>query len=383
MTEQTDTALTDILEASPVGIAILDRATGQRLFVNSALVEIIGATTHEELISGDISDTWVNPEDLDRAWKALQHDDNVVNFEAERLRQDGSRWWVLMNSQQAVFKGRDAGIIWHIDITKRKIAETELQDAYSTISSSINYAARIQRSILPVQAALNDFTRDHFIIWEPRDQVGGDIYWCRPWGLGFLVICADCTGHGVPGAFMTLISSAALDRAQETVVPGRAGQLISRIHQLVQINLKQNLKEGESDDGLELGVCYVNKEESQMTFAGARFSLFTSDANGITETKGDRSGVGYRSVSLSQQFIDHSIALTPGAHYYMATDGLIDQVGGKRRRMFGKKRFSNLLWEIRDQSMIEQKESICNALLDYQGSENRRDDVSMIGFKVC
>ena len=259
---------------------------------------------------------------------------------------------------------------------------SELSSAYGIISESINYASNIQRSILPNEGVFEDFTTDSFVIWEPRDRVGGDIYWCRPWGLGYLIICADCTGHGVPGAFMTLIATAALDRAQEAVVPGRAGQLISRMHQLVQMALKQHKEEGSSDDGLELGICYLDIEQSQMTFAGARFSLFTSGKDGIVETKGDKSGIGYRRFALNQQFTDHQIEINPDAQYYMSTDGILDQVGGEKRRMFGKKRFSELLLSIQDKPMDQQKSAIQQALLDYQGDETRRDDVSLIGFKV-
>lgn len=259
---------------------------------------------------------------------------------------------------------------------------SELATAYSTISDSINYATNIQHSVLPRQDVFDTLFADHFVIWEPRDRVGGDIYWCRPWGLGYLIICADCTGHGVPGAFMTLIASAALERSQESAIPGRVGQLISRMHQLVQINLKQNQETGRSDDGLELGACFLDIEQSRMTFSGARFSLFACDTSGVVETKGDKSGIGYRGIPPNQAFTDHSVDLVPGVQYYMTSDGLTDQVGGERRRMFGKKRFMSLLEEIHHLPMAEQKVRFEQALSDYQGNERRRDDVSVIGFRV-
>jgi len=118
-----DNSLSSVLEASPIGIAILNRSTGQRLFVNTALVKIFGAASRSEMLKQDISKTWVDESDLVRAMSAFRDNENLANFEAERLRLDGSRWWVLMNTQPVVFEGVDAGIVWHVDITARKKAE--------------------------------------------------------------------------------------------------------------------------------------------------------------------------------------------------------------------------------------------------------------------
>lgn len=269
-----------------------------------------------------------------------------------------------------------------VDISARKRAEQKLEDAYQIISSSIDYATNIQHSILPPEKIFRAAFDDYFVVWEPRDRVGGDIYWCRPWGLGYLVICADCTGHGVPGAFMTLIAAAALDRAQEAGIPGRVGQLITRMHQLVQLTLRQNEKSGRSDDGLELGACFIDVEQKQMVFSGARFSLFVSDDEGVTELKGDKSGIGYRGIPLNQSFTDHKLELEPGVQYYLSSDGMIDQIGGERRRMYGKKKFKALLSDIKGSSMTDQKTRILESMADYQGRETRRDDLTVVGFRV-
>ncbi len=258
----------------------------------------------------------------------------------------------------------------------------ELSEAYGVITSSIEYASRIQRSVLPHENSFSTLFQDHFVLWEPRDVVGGDIYWNRVWGDGVLVILADCTGHGVPGAFMTLISTGALDRALDETQPGAVGKLVQRVHQLVQMSLGQHVAEGESDDGLELGAVYLDAEKKSLAFAGARFELFMAHGETVTETKGTKKGIGYRSIPFGQEYEETVIPVSPGSTYYLTTDGLTDQVGGERRHMFGKKRFKDLLVQIGDLSMAEQKERIQQALAAYQGDERRRDDVSVIGFKV-
>jgi len=212
--------------------------------------------------------------------------------------------------------------------------------------------------------------------------VGGDIYWCRVWGDGLLIALGDCTGHGVPGAFMTLIATGALDRAQEEVVPGEVGQLIQRMHQFIQLTLGQHSEGGKSDDGLELGMVYISPDMDSLTFAGARFELYLVENEFVSVIKGTKGGIGYRGVPFDQMFEEHKIVNLSSKLFYMSSDGLIDQVGGEKQRGFGKKRFRELLASMCETAMFEQKFEIMEALHDYQGVEARRDDVSVIGFKI-
>lgn len=372
-----------IFDTANEGIWIIDLET-KSTEVNEAMCDILGQPA-EGILGRSIFD-FVN--DRNRQVFLNQIDrrkrGETGAYEIELSRPDRSQVPCLFNATPLVDDSgeRIGSFAMVTDITGRKEAERKLADAYNVISGSIDYATNIQRSILPDMRVLGEFTSDHFVIWEPRDRVGGDIYWCRPWGLGMLVIVADCTGHGVPGAFMTLIANAALDRATETGVPGRVGQLISRMHQLVQVALKQHQAGGDSDDGLELGACYLDPEQARMVFSGARFSLFVNDADGVRELKGDKSGIGYRGIPLNQPFTDHKVDLVSGAQYYMTTDGLIDQIGGQGRRSFGKKRFKALLGEVPSLSMAQQKARIERAFSDYRGQEPRRDDVSVIGFRI-
>ncbi len=268
-----------------------------------------------------------------------------------------------------------------MDITARKEGERKLTEAYEIITDSIQYASRIQRSILPPVETLSSTVAEHFVMWEPRDTVGGDMYWCRNWGNGVLILLGDCTGHGVPGAFMTLIANGALDLAYLEVPPGDVATLMQRMHQLIQLALGQDRSEGDSDDGLEAGACFVQPGRPALTFVGARFSLFVSESAEVREIKGDKSGLGYRGIPRNVAFTNHSVDFLAEAIYYMTSDGLIDQIGGARKRSFGKRRFKDLLASIREMPMAEQKGTIQQALSDWQGDQRRRDDVSVLGFK--
>lgn len=264
-------------------------------------------------------------------------------------------------------------------------AQRNLSSAYGIISGSIDYASNIQRSILPREEQFTSSFKEHFIVWEPRDRVGGDIYWHHKWGNGTLVVLADCTGHGVPGAFMSIIATSALENALDEVPIGDTGGLLKRMHQRVQTTLRQGEPTGTSDDGLELGAIYLEPGRKALIFAGARFSCFYIDPAAkeeAVEVKGDRSGIGFRAIPSDQVFRNRTIEVIPNRAFYLTSDGMIDQVGGPRRRSYGKKRFRDLIRTIGKTPMSEQKHLILKELQAYQGRETRRDDLSVIGIVV-
>ncbi|MDC0335651.1 PAS domain S-box protein [Pseudodesulfovibrio sp.] len=271
------------------------------------------------------------------------------------------------------------------DITARRTTERERDEAFQVITSSIKYASRIQRSILPPEKWIGHFTSEHFVLWEPRDMVGGDFYWCEQWGAGGLIMLGDCTGHGVPGAFMTLVSSGALKRGLMEIPEGDTAALVLRMHQLMQTQLGQNdraTKKSGSDDGLELAACYIPPDRKSMTYTGARMQLFVEKDGEITIAKPDKKGIAYRNIPYDFEFTNTLINDVAGYRFYIASDGIMDQPGGKKRLGFGKKRFMALLTSIKDAPLSDHGSLVYTALTEYQGDEMRRDDVSLLGFKL-
>jgi serine phosphatase RsbU (regulator of sigma subunit) len=258
-----------------------------------------------------------------------------------------------------------------------------LKEASEVIASSIQYASRIQRSILPESNLVDSTLSDYFILWEPRDVVSGDVYWLARWGDGLLIAVGDCTGHGVPGAFVTLIANSALERALLDVVPGAVGQLISRMNQLIKSTLKQAERGGESDDGMDLGICYIPSNHARVSFAGAGISLLSAPpGKDLVEIKGGKRGIGYRRIPLGQTYSETELPVVPGTRFYMTSDGLIDQIGGERHRSFGLTRLMTLLDRHQELSMAQQKSLLVTTLCEYQGQETRRDDVLVLGFRL-
>jgi PAS domain-containing protein/serine phosphatase RsbU (regulator of sigma subunit) len=269
------------------------------------------------------------------------------------------------------------------DITERKISEEALKLAHNLITESIGYASRIQRSVLPTKSTLDTLFDDHLLIWEPKDIVGGDMFWHRSCESGELVIAADCTGHGVPGAFMTMIATGALDQALIEIPNGYPSALLQRMNQLIKAVLGQDTDESESDDGLELGICHIDTYSGEMLFAGARFFLWQLKDNEIIEIKGDKKGIGYCHIDQMTSFETKQIDKTAGMSFYMTSDGLIDQIGGVKKRSFGKKRIRQLILDSSELTMEQQKDHILREFARYQGDQERRDDVTVFGFRVA
>ncbi|KAB1442187.1 PP2C family protein-serine/threonine phosphatase [Pseudodesulfovibrio senegalensis] len=260
-------------------------------------------------------------------------------------------------------------------------AMTRLAASQRQIGESLDYARLIQTSFLPDAAKLDDLLPGHFLIWSQRDAVGGDSYWFRKWGGGFFVGVMDCTGHGVPGAFMTLIVHSLLEKAVAEA-DGSPAAVLGSMNRLIKKALRQNRKDAVSDDGMDCALCYVNPDAGRLTFAGARNSLFRVDADGVEVIKGDRCGLGYVRSPEDYRFSDTSIHLTGKQRFYMATDGLSDQVGGEKRLPFGKRRFMRFVNDGFRTPMNVQREELLHLFEEYQGGETRRDDVTVLGFEL-
>lgn len=266
------------------------------------------------------------------------------------------------------------------------------------VMESINYASVIQKSFLrssreDMAASLSDY----FMHWEPRDKVGGDYYFCKKFEDGFFIALIDCTGHGVPGAFMTLIMASFLDHillednrhdpaaALSTMnckVKTALGQINNAINEGSRFSLSAN--RDQSDDGMDTAFCWVSIASEKMVYAGAKTPLFFIEAGAseVTVIDGDKKGVGYVDTPMDYQWTNKEIKLNKDMCIYLTTDGIIDQIGGSKNIAFGKRRFSNLLLENYQLPMQQQNDVVIQAFYDYQGKQRRRDDVSFLGFRI-
>ncbi|MGF1534252.1 MAG: response regulator [Bernardetiaceae bacterium] len=256
------------------------------------------------------------------------------------------------------------------------------------ILDSINYAQRIQQASLPTQARMADKLKDFFVLYMPRDIVSGDFYWFESQidpasGHEKLLLAAiDCTGHGVPGAFVSLIGKNLLD---QIVILGKTfspDQILNRLH--AEINRALNQQHSQNRDGMDMTLCVIDLADQTMEVSGAKNPMLRiQEGSSEAETfKTDRFSVG-GFTDKQQPFTKQSFSLQTPACYYIFSDGYQDQFGGPEGRKFMKKRMREFIFDIHTLPMPEQKERLHQEIKDWMGDKEAQiDDILVIGFKI-
>ena len=258
----------------------------------------------------------------------------------------------------------------------------EVEKANQRVMDSIEYAKVIQRSLLPNLTDLKAHLPDCFVIWIPRDIVGGDIYHTHFFQDGFIIGVFDCTGHGVPGALMTMLASSGMRKILEEEKHRDPAQILKRLNSFIKSSLQQDTEFAMSNDGLDAAVCYVETEKKRLTFAGARLPLVCFCDNQMKLIKGDRESIGYKECNLDFDFTNSSISIEDGMSFYLFTDGFMDQIGGNQQFGFGRRKFQALLEANHLKPLQEQKATLLRTFNDFKGENETRDDVTLLGFRV-
>jgi len=289
---------------------------------------------------------------------------------------------IRLLSSQAVVSIENARLYENLEL-KVEERTLELNEALGRIMDSIRYAERIQRSLLPNSDEVKTYLPDSFFLWMPRDIVGGDIYFTERFEDGIIIAVIDCTGHGVPGAFMSMIASSFVRRITTIFKCHDPAEILRQLNSVIKTSLQQDRKDAPSDDGLDAAVCFISTSSMPggcLIFAGARLPLFHVHNREVTVIKGDRQSIGYKRSDPDFRFTNHTVRIEKGMSFYMSTDGFWDQLGGERRHSFGKKRFRSLLKEVAELPSEEQREILVQRFDEYKGGNGRQDDVTVAGF---
>lgn len=280
--------------------------------------------------------------------------------------------------------GRFRGLGFGLDLM-RVIAEQQAE-RNRHLMQSIDYASVIQRSTLGVSAAaLARRFSDACLIWEPRDTVGGDFYQFHDFPDGWFAAVADCTGHGVPGAFLTLIAQSALKQALERHGPRDPARLMAAVSLNVKVALGQlDGATSASNDGLDAAFLWFDAGSGRLSYAGARTPLLLHEPTqtGVELIDADRLGMGYADTPADARWTCKQVTLRPGTVLLASTDGLIDQIGGSKAIAFGKRRLREAMVRHRDLPMRELGQALMQELADYQGDQLRRDDLTLFGIRL-
>jgi serine phosphatase RsbU (regulator of sigma subunit) len=253
------------------------------------------------------------------------------------------------------------------------------------ILDSITYAKKIQAAMLPPEQYFQEILNDVFILFKPRDIVSGDFFWIKHVKQYVILAAADCTGHGVPGAFMSLLGISFLNEIVQRREITQANQVLNELRKQIRNSLRQHGQAEESKDGIDMALCVIDQKNNTLQYSGANNPLYLiRDKNGapeLTEFKADRMPLGYYQGRF-KTFTNKDIQLEYGDVFYLFSDGYIDQKGGKNNKKFLSRKFKDLLIEIHQEPMREQKNILDKTIADWMGDNSQIDDILVIGVRV-
>ncbi|MBK8806810.1 MAG: DUF4154 domain-containing protein [Bacteroidales bacterium] len=249
------------------------------------------------------------------------------------------------------------------------------------ITDSIIYARRIQTAILPPEAIIKNVLSDHFILYKPRDIVSGDFYLMTQVESILVITAVDCTGHGVPGALMSMLGIAYLNEIVKEKGITNSSDILNRLRKMLLQSLNQAGTKEETKDGMDMALCVINTQTLECTFSGAYNPLYHISNNNLTEFKADKMPVGL-SEKINESFTESNFKINKGDTLYLFSDGYPDQFGGENNKKFMAKRFKELLLQIQTHDMTQQHNILDTSIKEWMKNYEQVDDILVVGIKI-
>ena len=319
----------------------------------------------------------------------LEHSQNELKKKNKVIESKNTE---LQNQNDEILAQRDQIVAQRDEIeTQRDILtaqKDQILEQSKDITDSIQYARRIQSAILPHDEVIKYLLPKHFILYKPRNIVSGDFYWLTHKRGEIIVVVADCTGHGVPGALMSMLGSTLLNDVINSIDTLKADLILNELRDQVILRLRQTGQVSETKDGMDIGICLLNKDTMKLQYAGAYNPLYLIRNGKMTEFKADKMPIGI-SPKAGKPFTNHEIKVKKDDAYYLFSDGIIDQFGGDNGKKYLSTRFQKLLLSIQDKIMYDQKEILDNELNEWMGLTGKYpqkyeqvDDIIVMGIKI-
>ena len=381
-----------IYKTTKDGIAILDIETTAFLDVNDAYAHMTGYTK-EELLRTSCLKLSIDEDKIRsrEAIKEVKEKGYITDFIKTCIIKDGSN--IITNMSISIMQDKKTMLISVKDITKQKAIEKEVAQIHKNTRDAIEYASLIQSALMPDDDVMNNYFKDHFVIWSPKDTVGGDIWLFNSLRHEdeCLLLFIDCTGHSVPGAFVTMIVKSIEREIVSKIIKHpdmdiSPALIMGYFNSTMKTLLRQENKDSLSNAGWDGGIIYYNRREQILKFAGAETPLFYVEDEELKFIKGNRYSVGYKKCDMDYRYTETILHVKEGMKFYCTTDGYLDQNGGEKGFPFGKKRFSKIIDNTHTKSMLEQKKVFLSKIKEYENISKedigRNDDITLIGFEI-
>jgi sigma-B regulation protein RsbU (phosphoserine phosphatase) len=263
-----------------------------------------------------------------------------------------------------------------------KVAYNEIEDTNKSITDSINYAKLIQEAMLPEKELLTDYFKHSFVIYKPKDIVSGDFYWFSERNNKLVVAVADCTGHGVPGALMSMIGMGLLNEIVNVNNVTQPARILGRLNKGIQKMLKQTLKDNPRCDGMDIALCTIDRLSGELHFAGANRHLVYFRGREMELIKGDKFGIGGLHSGSEPEYTNTKISYNYGDIIYMFTDGYADQFCGSRGKRMMTRNLFNILQRSLSFGLEEQEKVLVYWLEKWKRNLEQTDDILLMGIQL-
>lgn len=257
-----------------------------------------------------------------------------------------------------------------------------VEEQNKSITDSIKYAERIQSAILPPDQMWNSILPNSFVFYKPKDILSGDFYWVEQKGDLIFIAAADCTGHGVPGALISIVNYNLLNKATLEKDLNDPADILNYVNNQLIIALHQTYQESSVKDGMDISLCVINKKTLELNYAGANNPIYIINDKELIQINADKFPVGAFIEDKIQSFTTKKIQLQKNDLIYLFSDGYADQFGGEKGKKFKYQKLKDYLESIKHLSMIEQKENLATTFIDWRGNLEQVDDVLIIGVRV-
>jgi PAS domain S-box-containing protein len=262
-----------------------------------------------------------------------------------------------------------------------RMKNLRLEERNKDIEDSIHYAQRIQHAVFPANSDLEEFFEDSFVLFQPKDKLSGDFYWLEETEHAIWLAVADCTGHGVPGAFVSLVGTNILNQAVHEKKLDSPDEILAYLNSKI-IRTFYNSNGSNVNDALDIGICRIDKHHSRVSFSGVLHDLYLVRNGELLTYKASRFPIGIKPERVYMDFEVHEIELQENDSFYLLTDGFVDQFGGESNKKFGRRNLKKIVCEISSYPMSEQQRILQNAFALWQRDQEQTDDVLCIGFRA-
>lgn len=373
------------LSENSIDIIMRINTSGQFFYANPMVEQYLGID-YKDLINQTLTALEINPV-LSNFIK-----DAIKNIKVNKEKMEGD----------ISFESKMGNVIMHIvaipefneneletilfvghDISEAKRIEMEIQDKNRKITESINYAQRIQTSILPNNRIIRQYLPKSFIYYHPRDVVSGDFPWFFLKDDYIYIAAVDCTGHGVPGALLSFIGYFTLNNVVDHDSSYTAGEILDNLHYGVRKTLKQDRPDADARDGMDIAFCKINPKKKELQYSGAHRPLFLLRKGELLEYKGNRKAIGGipHPKKAEENFENYVIDIQTGDRVFFFSDGIVDQVGGEDKRKYSPQRVRDIILNNQKLSMPELSEVFSKDLEQFKGDIKQVDDILLIGIE--